>query len=153
MNSSVIKIPMKIQFSNIKEQIGQQQLVYQHNLPVYEIFSSIFQMLCSALLTSPMMPAPPAQETRACVQLPGMMKTFIANMLLIYFSECIGSGGSALGTCAQGFGTCCYCETKNISIISLIVFLLIRPSQQLWRRNQQKSDSFPESKLSWLLLH
>jgi len=23
-------------------------------------------------------------------------------------SECIGSGGSALGTCAQGFGTCCY---------------------------------------------
>jgi hypothetical protein len=35
---------------------------------------------------------------------------------MLYFSECIGSGGSAQGSCAQGFGTCCFCEYLNISL-------------------------------------
>ena len=29
---------------------------------------------------------------------------------ICHFSECIGSGGSSQGACAQGFGTCCFCK-------------------------------------------
>ena len=32
---------------------------------------------------------------------------------LLYFSECIGSGGKAKGSCAMGFGTCCFCKFTN----------------------------------------
>jgi len=42
----------------------------------------------------------------ACTTTSGYNGTCLAS------SECIGSGGEALGSCAQGFGTCCYFELR-----------------------------------------
>ena len=59
-------------------------------------------------------------------------------IILSTCSECIGSGGEALGSCAQGFGTCCYCEYAAIREHHLCTHMQLSYEHvvEQWRRTR-----------------